>query len=194
MSEITAGEAAAAPEWNLADIWEAVAARVPDKPCQTQGDRSVTWRQFDRRANSIGRRSPRRGPRSSGEGGLLPVQLPGVHGGAGGCVQGVSGAGEHQLPLRPGERSSTCSTTPMPRPWSSMRPSPDLLNGIRDRLAKVRRVVRRGRRHGRRSAMGNAVTNPWSPRAPTRCAPRGHVVATTSCCCTPVARPACRRA
>jgi len=40
-------------DWNLADIYEAVAAKVPDRPCQVQGDRTVTWRDFDRRANAL---------------------------------------------------------------------------------------------------------------------------------------------
>jgi 3-oxocholest-4-en-26-oate---CoA ligase len=39
--------------WNFADVYEAVAARVPDWPCQVQGERVVTWRQFDRRANAL---------------------------------------------------------------------------------------------------------------------------------------------
>jgi acyl-CoA synthetase (AMP-forming)/AMP-acid ligase II len=39
--------------WNLATIFAAVAARVPDRPCQIQGDRVVTWADFDRRAESL---------------------------------------------------------------------------------------------------------------------------------------------
>src|SRR4051794_37960152 len=39
--------------WNFAEVYEAVAARVPDRPCQIQGDRVVTWREFDRRANAL---------------------------------------------------------------------------------------------------------------------------------------------
>jgi fatty-acyl-CoA synthase len=39
--------------WNLADIFEAVAARVLDRACQIQGDRVVTWAEFDRRANAL---------------------------------------------------------------------------------------------------------------------------------------------
>ncbi|MCU1500859.1 MAG: CoA synthetase, long-chain fatty acid:CoA ligase [Ilumatobacteraceae bacterium] len=40
--------------WNLADIYEAVAARVPDRACQIHGDRVVTWGEMDRRANAFG--------------------------------------------------------------------------------------------------------------------------------------------
>jgi 3-oxocholest-4-en-26-oate---CoA ligase len=39
--------------WNFADVYEAVAARVPERPCQIHGDRVVTWAEFDRRANAL---------------------------------------------------------------------------------------------------------------------------------------------
>src|SRR3954447_3718104 len=39
--------------WNFADAHEAVARKVPDAPCQKQGDRVVTWGAFDRRANGL---------------------------------------------------------------------------------------------------------------------------------------------
>ena len=42
-----------ATEWNFADVYEAVAAAVPDRPCQIQGDRVITWGEFDRRASSL---------------------------------------------------------------------------------------------------------------------------------------------
>jgi len=39
--------------WNFADVYEAVAAKVPDRVCQVQGDREITWRFFDARANAL---------------------------------------------------------------------------------------------------------------------------------------------
>ncbi|MEO6126349.1 MAG: acyl-CoA synthetase [Ilumatobacteraceae bacterium] len=39
--------------WNLAKIFSAVAASVPDRPCQIQGDRVVTWAEFDARSESL---------------------------------------------------------------------------------------------------------------------------------------------
>jgi fatty-acyl-CoA synthase len=39
--------------WNFADAYERVAANIPDAPCQVQGDRVITWREFDRRANAL---------------------------------------------------------------------------------------------------------------------------------------------
>src|SRR5438067_8818993 len=40
-------------DWNFADVYEAIAERVPDAPCQVQGDRAVTWADFDRRADAL---------------------------------------------------------------------------------------------------------------------------------------------
>jgi fatty-acyl-CoA synthase len=39
--------------WNFGDVYEAIADRVPDRPCQVHGDRTVTWGDFDRRANAL---------------------------------------------------------------------------------------------------------------------------------------------
>src|SRR4051795_2645612 len=49
----TSGYLPCVTDWNFADIYEGVAAKVPDRPCQVQGDRVVTWGQFDRRANAL---------------------------------------------------------------------------------------------------------------------------------------------
>ena len=43
------------PEWNFADVFEAVAQALPDAPCQIQGERVLTWRDFDRRSNALAR-------------------------------------------------------------------------------------------------------------------------------------------
>ncbi|MCU1395160.1 MAG: fatty-acid--CoA ligase [Ilumatobacteraceae bacterium] len=39
--------------WNFAEIWEHQADRFPDATVQISGDRSFTWREFDRRADGI---------------------------------------------------------------------------------------------------------------------------------------------
>jgi len=39
--------------WNYANLWESVAAATPDRIAQIQGDRSITWKDFDRRANAL---------------------------------------------------------------------------------------------------------------------------------------------
>jgi fatty-acyl-CoA synthase len=39
--------------WNYADVWETVADVQPESIAVTQGDRNVTWREFDRGADGI---------------------------------------------------------------------------------------------------------------------------------------------
>ena len=39
--------------WNYAEIWETVAAQIPDAPAQKQGERTITWQEFDQRANGV---------------------------------------------------------------------------------------------------------------------------------------------
>jgi fatty-acyl-CoA synthase len=39
--------------WNLADIWEAAAAQLPDAPFSRQGDRAIAWSDADLRADGV---------------------------------------------------------------------------------------------------------------------------------------------
>ena len=39
--------------WNFADVYEAIAARIPDRPCLVHGERVVTWGELDRRATAL---------------------------------------------------------------------------------------------------------------------------------------------
>ena len=39
--------------WNFADLWETVAAQIPDALAQQQGTRAHTWAEFNRRANGL---------------------------------------------------------------------------------------------------------------------------------------------
>jgi len=39
--------------WNFADLYEGIAERIPSHPCQIQGDRVITWGQFDARTNAL---------------------------------------------------------------------------------------------------------------------------------------------
>jgi len=41
------------PGWNLADVWETIADRLPDATAQVQGPRRFTWAELDRRADGI---------------------------------------------------------------------------------------------------------------------------------------------
>ena len=39
--------------WTFADVWEAVVAAQPDRAALVQGDRVITWSEFDRRADAL---------------------------------------------------------------------------------------------------------------------------------------------
>jgi 3-oxocholest-4-en-26-oate---CoA ligase len=39
--------------WNYADIWESIADAVPERPSQAHGPRTLSWREFDRRADAL---------------------------------------------------------------------------------------------------------------------------------------------
>jgi 3-oxocholest-4-en-26-oate---CoA ligase len=40
-------------DWNFADAFEAIAAKVPEAPAQMCGERVITWGEWDRRANAL---------------------------------------------------------------------------------------------------------------------------------------------
>jgi len=40
-------------DWKVADVWEAIARKTPDRPALIQGDRVVSWEEFDRRADAL---------------------------------------------------------------------------------------------------------------------------------------------
>jgi len=46
MSTVTNG-------WNLAEIWERIAAKFPDADALVHGDRRISWNDFDQRANGV---------------------------------------------------------------------------------------------------------------------------------------------
>lgn len=39
--------------WTFADVWEAIAAIQPERPAHIQGDRVITWGEFDARADAL---------------------------------------------------------------------------------------------------------------------------------------------
>jgi len=41
--------------WNYADLWESIAEAIPERPAQVHGARTVSWRQFDQRADALAR-------------------------------------------------------------------------------------------------------------------------------------------
>ena len=44
------------PVFSFANIWEPIAAAIPDQPAQIRGPRQLNWGDFDRRANALARR------------------------------------------------------------------------------------------------------------------------------------------
>ena len=45
--------AAPQAEWTFADVWETIAAKIPQRAALIHGNRHVSWRDFDRRADGI---------------------------------------------------------------------------------------------------------------------------------------------
>jgi fatty-acyl-CoA synthase len=41
--------------WNFADVWETVAEELPGAPALVHGSHTLTWREFDQRADNVGR-------------------------------------------------------------------------------------------------------------------------------------------
>ena len=39
--------------WNYANLWESVAKATPDRPALIHGDKTIAWKDFDRRANAL---------------------------------------------------------------------------------------------------------------------------------------------
>ena len=89
------------PGWNFADVWEVVAEQIPDAPAQVQGDRRVTWREFDRRADGVAQHAARR--RASSEQDKVAQYLyngPEYLESMFAAFKAGLVPGQHQLPLR----------------------------------------------------------------------------------------------
>ena len=61
--------------WNFADLWECIADRIPDALALQHADRSLTWREMDRRADALAATLLAAGRRRAGQGRALPLQL-----------------------------------------------------------------------------------------------------------------------
>ena len=88
-------------DWKFADVYEANAAAVPDRPVPDPGRPRRHVGRARPPGRRAGRRHGRRRPRPPGEGRLLPLQLPRVPRGRRRRVQGRVRARQHELPLRP---------------------------------------------------------------------------------------------
>src|SRR3954466_8681893 len=43
----------AGPDWNFADVWELVAAEQGERPAIIQGEKVLTWAEFDARSDAL---------------------------------------------------------------------------------------------------------------------------------------------
>ena len=41
--------------WNYANVWESIAQVIPERPAQVQGPRTISWAEFDQRADALAR-------------------------------------------------------------------------------------------------------------------------------------------
>jgi fatty-acyl-CoA synthase len=41
--------------WNYANVWESIAQAIPERPAQVQGPRTISWAEFDQRADALAR-------------------------------------------------------------------------------------------------------------------------------------------
>ncbi len=180
------------PGWNYADVFESVAAAVGDRPCQIQGDRLITWREFDRRANALAADLLAAGPRAPVEGGGLPVQRPGV-------------PRELRRRVQSGRRPVNTNYRYGPEEIVYLFDNADaeavvfhacFAELIERRAASPgegEALVRGGRRDRARPGLGRRRTSRWWRPAPTGWSPRGAEAVTICSCCTPAAPPECPR-
>ncbi len=183
---------AVATDWNLADIYEAVAARVPDRPCQIQGDRVVTWGEFDRRANALAADFLAAGLGQQAKVACYLYNCPEY------METVVAAFKVSAVPVNTNFRygpeeilylfdNADAEAVVFHASFT------ELLEGIRDRLPKVRRWYVVADEAGAGPEWATPYESRRRRRAPTASPPRGSAAATTCCCCTPAAPPACPR-
>ena len=155
-------------------MWEVVADDLPDAPPRSRATTVDTWQEFDRAGRRRRQHAARAGARPpAGQGGAVPLQLPGVPGVDVRRVQGGARAGQHELPLRRRRarlpvgqrrrRSPSSSTARSLEPSSAIRDAvaegADVALGRRRQRPLPRLGRRRTRRRRRRSPGGSC--RPW---------------------------------
>ena len=179
--------------WNFADVFEAVAARVPDRPCQIQGDRVVTWGEFDARADALAADLV-----AAGLGHQAKVACY-LYNGPEYIEAMVAAFKAAMVPVNTNYRygpeeivylfdNADAEAVVFHASFT------ELLEGIRDRLPKVRRWYVVADEAGAGPDWADALRGPSSTSGATLELRRGRAAATTCCCSTPAAPPACRRA
>ena len=179
--------------WNFADVYEAVAARVPERPCQIQGDRVVTWGEFDRRANALAAD-------------LVDAGLTHQSKVAAYLYNGPEYLETYFAAFKAGFAPVNTNYRYGPEEIVYLFDNADaeavvfhaafadLLDGIRARLPKVRRWYCVADGDGAGARLGARLRDGRRAAAPTGRDALGPLAATTCCCSTPAAPPACPRA
>ena len=181
--------------WNFADVWEVVAQQVPDADAQVQGDRRVTWGEFDRRANGVAQTLLDAGAVEQDKVAQYLYNCPEY-------MESVFAT--FKAGLAPINTNYRYLDEELVYLWDNgdvvavvfHGTFTDRIEGIRDRVPRVTHLAlgrRRRRARARRGPRPYEDARPGRrPRAGRRA--RGAAAATTSYCSTPAAPPACRRA
>ena len=175
-------------DWTFADVFEAIAARVPDRPCQIQGDRTITWGQFDRRADALAADFVEAG---LGHQSKVACYL---YNGPEYIETMVAAFKASMVPVNTNYRygpdeiiylfdNADAEAVVFHACFTELRrrhPRP---------AAEGAPLVRRRRRDRRRAVVGDAVRGGGRVGQAVATRSTGRAAATTCCCCTPAARP-----
>ena len=110
--------------WTFADVWEAIAAVQPDHPAFIQGERVVTWGQFDARADALAAHLIAAGLDRQAKVAAFLYNGPEYIESYYAAFKARLRAGEHQLPLRAGRALLPVRQRRRRRPWCSTPASP----------------------------------------------------------------------
>ena len=183
-------------DWNLADLFEAVADAVPDSTAVICGDRRLTFPELDERSTRLANHLIGAGVAAGDHVGLYALQRSRVDRGMFGSCKAAGGADQRQLPLRRGGAALPVRQRGPHRRWSTAGSSSRASPRCEPTCPKLKAFVsvedgiRRGPRDDRRGRVrGRARGGVARARLPGPGAPR-----TTCTSSTPAAPPGCPRA
>ena len=179
--------------WNYADVWETVADVQPESVAVTQGERNVTWREFDRGADGIAQFLLDLGAAQQDKVAIYLYNSPEY-------LQTTFAA--VKVGLVPVNTNYRYGDDELSYLWENADAIAvvfhgaftDRIEGILDRVPGVQGLALGRRRLGALPRLGHAVRGRGQVRHRAGVRARGAAAATTSTCSTPAARPACPRA
>ena len=178
--------------WNYADVWETVADVQPESIAVTQGDRNVTWREFDRGADGIAQFLLDLGAVQQDKVALYLYNSPEY-------LQATFAA--VKVGLVPVNTNYRYGDDELSYLWENADAVAvvfhgaftDRIEGILDRVPGVRGLALGRRRLGAVPRLGHAVRGRRQVRHRRGSPRRGAAAVTTSTCSTRAAPPACPR-